>query len=127
MLNEETRLSAVRERRTPNLLGTDVERPRREVDALRMLLVRPDLVESFDVTPSLFRDPAVREVVGALRAAAVEGRKLHAATLADGLEDASARALVLELAAEETEYDDLEEEFSDSMRRIEERMLRRRK
>jgi DNA primase len=126
MLNEETRLSAVRERRTPNLLGTDVERPRVEVDALRMLLVRPDLAESFDVMPSLFRDPAVREVVGALRAAAVEGRKLHVATLADALEDASARALVLELAAEETEYDDLEEEFSDCLRRFEERLQKKR-
>ncbi|MEE9241438.1 MAG: DNA primase, partial [bacterium] len=83
MLDEEMRVSAVRESRTPNLLGKDAQRPRPEVDAVRMLLVRPDLAERFEVTPSLFRDSAVREIVGALRAAAVEGRKLHPATLAD--------------------------------------------
>ncbi len=126
MLDEEMRVSAVRERRTPDLLGKNVERPRQEVDALRMLLVRPDLAESFDVTPSLFRDPVVREIVGALRAASVEGRKLHPATLADRLDDPSARALVMELAAEETEYDDLEEEFSDYMRSFEERLRKKR-
>ncbi|MDP7166223.1 MAG: DNA primase [Nitrospinota bacterium] len=124
MLAEEAREPTCRVEPAADLLGRSVDRPRLEVDAVRMLLVRPDLAGGAEVDPSIFADPAVREIVAAIIEAG--GEDIHPAGLAERLTDPSARALVLDLAAGETPADDLEGEFSDCMARIQEKVRRRR-
>ena len=127
MLLEDAREAVHRTAPVPNLLGGSVERPRVELDFVRMLLARPDLAVGGELSPSMFIDPALREIVGAVLNAQEAGETLHAAELADRLLDPVAQALVFELAAGEVpDADIVEGEFFDGMARIQERILRRR-
>lgn len=127
MMAEDAREAHHRAAPAPNLLGGSVERPRVELDFVRMLLARPDLAAGSELSPSMFIDPAVREIVGAILEAQEAGETLHAAELAGRVPDPAAQALVYELAAGEVPDEDIVEgEFSDGMARIQERILRRR-
>ncbi|MDP6366711.1 MAG: DNA primase, partial [Nitrospinota bacterium] len=85
MLAEEAREPTRRVEPAADLLGRSVDRPRLEVDAVRMLLVRPDLAGGAEVDPSIFADPAVREIVAAIIEAG--GEDIHPAGLAERLTD----------------------------------------
>ena len=126
MLDEESRGRRVAAGRGEPLLGRTVSRPRVEVDVLRILLHRPELAGDFDVNPGVFRDPAVREAVGLLADAARAGAPLRPAALADRLADEDARALVVELAAEEGGPEDPEGWLRDHLDDLGERARRRR-
>ncbi|MBI2132450.1 MAG: DNA primase [Candidatus Tectomicrobia bacterium] len=126
MLDEENRGKRVAAGPGEPLLGRAVSRPRVEVDVLKILLHRPELAGDSEVNPALFHDPAVREAVGLMASAARAGASLRPAALADRLNDPDARALVVELAAEEGELEDPGGELRDRLNRLGERCRRRR-
>ena len=126
MLAENAREAPRRDSMAPQLLGGRVERSRLEMDAARMLLSRPALAARGAVTDSMFLDSAIREIIGAMISAEAKGVRLHPSDLSDRMTDPSAAALVLELAAAEAPYEDIEAEFSDCMSRLHERLRRRR-
>ncbi|MBT7858419.1 MAG: toprim domain-containing protein, partial [Nitrospinaceae bacterium] len=127
MLAEDARETVQRTAPAPNLLGGSVERPRVELDIVRMLLARPELAAGGELSSSMFIDPAVQQIVGAALEAQEAGETLHAAELAGRLLDPAAQALVFELAAGEIPDEDVVEgEFSDGVARIQERLRRRR-
>lgn len=126
MLDEENRGKRVAAGPGEPLLGRAVSRPRVEVDVLKILLHRPELAGDSEVNPALFHDPAVREAVGLMASAARAGASLRPAALADRLNDPDARALVVELAAEEGELEDPGGELRDHLNRLGERSRRRR-
>lgn len=109
------------EREQVNLLGGSVGRPRFEMDALQLLLMRPELASR--VPDGLITDPAVSEALRLMKAQAAAA--LTPASLADRLESPAARALVVELAVVEAPPDDVEAELRDCVGRLEERRRRK--
>ncbi len=123
MLTENKReRSHQKEEKQVNLLGESVERPRFEIDALQLLLMKPELAS--EVPNGLMTDSAVNEVVSLMKSH--DAVSLTAASLADRLENAEARALVMELAVAEVEPEDIEAELSDCIARLKERDRRKR-
>lgn len=123
MLAEEAREGRPRrEEERVDLLGGGVERPRFELDALQLLLMRPELAS--EVPEGLLTDPVVSEVVSLMKSPGAGS--LAAAALADRLESPAARALVAELAVAEVEPEDVEAELADCVERLTDRRRRRR-
>ncbi len=110
-----------REEERVDLLGGSVERPRFELDALQLLLMRPALAS--EVPDGLMTDPAVREALSLMKSGATGS--LTAASLADRLESQDARALVAELAVVEVEPEDVEAELLDCVERLKDRRRRK--
>jgi len=126
MLAENSRKALRRDSGVPQLLGRRVERSRLEMDALQILLSRPGLAAGGTVTRSMFLDPAIREIIDAIILAEAEGVRRHLSDLSDRLADPSAKRLVLEVAAVEIPYEDIEAEFFDCIALLQERLRRRR-
>ena len=121
MLAENARERSPRgEEKRVNLLGEGIERPKFELDALQLLLLRPELASS--VPDGLMTDPAVNEVLSLMKSQAAAS--LTAASLADRLESAAARALVVGLAVMEVEPEEVEAELADCIDRLRERRRR---
>ena len=110
-----------REEERVDLLGGSVERPRFELDALQLLLMRPALAS--EVPDGLMTDPAVREALSLMKSGTAGS--LTAASLADRLESQDARALVAELAVVEVEPEDVEAELLDCVERLKDRRRRK--
>ena len=122
MLAENAReRSPRREEEKIDLLGENLERPKFEMDALQLLLMKPELAS--EVPDGLMTDPAVNEVLSLLKSE--DAASLTAASLADRLESPGARALVVELAVVEVEPEEVEEELFDCIERLKERRRRK--
>ena len=124
MLAENAReRSPRREEEKIDLLGENLERPKFEMDALQLLLMRPELAS--EVPDGLMTDPAVNEVLSLLKSG--DAASPTAASIADRLESPGARALVVELAVVEVEPEpeEVEAELFDCIERLKERRRRK--
>ena len=110
-----------REEKQVNLLGENLDRPQFEIDALQLLLMRPELAS--EVPDGLMTDPAVNEVLSHMKSQ--DSASFTAASLADRLESSDARALVVELGVMEVEPEEVEAELFDCIDRLKERRRRK--
>ncbi|MCY3823760.1 MAG: DNA primase [Nitrospinae bacterium] len=122
LLAENARESSPRgEEKKVDLLGENLERPKFETDALQLLLMKPELAS--EVPDELMTDEAVNEVLSLMKSQ--DAASLTAASIADRLESAAARALVVELAVVEVEPEEVEAELFDCIERLKERRRRK--
>ena len=122
MLAENAReRSPGREDKQVVLLTENPKRPKFEMDALQLLLMKPELAS--EIPDEVLTDPAVKEVFTLMKSE--DAASLTAASIADRLENPATRALVVELAVVEVEPEDVEAELFDCIERLKEQRRRK--